>query len=85
MQTVGPCPGGRGHGQFHPPVGVQVRLARHRVRESGLWYPSAKTGSACGTVKFALLLSERAGRCHTCGFDGDRDLNAVHNIEMSTV
>lgn len=51
----------------------------------GCWYPSAKTYSACGTVKPALLLSERAGRGHTCGFDDDRDLNAVHNIEMSTV
>ncbi len=48
------------------------------------WHPSAKTCSACGTVKSALLLSERTDRCHTCGFDGARDLNAARNIEVFT-
>lgn len=48
------------------------------------WYPSAKTCSACGTAKSALLLSERTGRGHTCGFDCDGDLNPVRNIEVFT-
>lgn len=41
--------------------------------------PSSKSGSACGTVKSALL-SERTCRYAVGGFEWARDLNAARNI-----
>jgi putative transposase len=64
---------------------LQVRWHGTGLVRVGCWYPSAKTCSACGTVKSALLLSERTGCYHTRGFDCDRDLNPVRNIEVFTV
>lgn len=44
------------------------------------WYPSAKTCSACKTVKNKLMLGERVFRCDACGLLLDRDLNAARNL-----
>ena len=43
-------------------------------------YPSSKRCSACGVVRDAIQLSERAFHCPDCGFEEDRDLNAARNL-----
>lgn len=40
------------------------------------YFPSSKTCSNCGSIKDDLTLSNRTYHCHSCGFTGDRDMNA---------
>jgi putative transposase len=44
------------------------------------WYPSSKTGSACGHLLAELSLSTRTWQCPSCGTQHDRDVNAAKNI-----
>ena len=44
------------------------------------WYPSSKTCSNCGTIKYDLKLKDRIFRCPHCGTVIDRDLNAAINL-----
>ena len=44
------------------------------------FFPSSKTCSGCGSVKFDLKLSDRQYTCEECGLSIDRDLNASINI-----
>jgi putative transposase len=46
------------------------------------YYPSSKTGSACGAVKTKLRLTDRVFTCEQpgCGHVQDRDLNAALNL-----
>ncbi len=44
------------------------------------WYPSSKTCSNCGNVKYKLKLSERVYKCKECNISIDRDINASINI-----
>ena len=53
----------------------------HKLVVANRWFPSSKTCSKCGTVKKELALSERTFCCESCGFTGDRDLNAALNLE----
>ena len=46
------------------------------------WYPSSQLCSGCG-ARQKLALSERTYRCHVCGIELNRDLNAA--INLSTV
>lgn len=46
------------------------------------WYPSSKTCNRCRVVKQSLLFSECTYHCMACGCAGDRDENAVRNIQM---
>lgn len=52
-----------------------------QVIAAPMFYPSSKTCSHCGHIKAELSLKERVFRCEACGFEGDRDLNAAHNLE----
>ena len=47
------------------------------------WFPSSKTCSHCGVKKETLSLSERVFKCHSCGFECDRDLNAAINLSKA--
>ena len=44
------------------------------------YFPSSKTCSNCGSIKDDLTLSNRTYHCHSCGFTGDRDMNASVNL-----
>jgi putative transposase len=44
------------------------------------WFPSTRTCSRCGTVKWQLRLAERTFHCDRCGLDMDRDCNAAANL-----
>lgn len=44
------------------------------------WFASSKTCSSCGTKKEKLSLSQRVFKCHNCGLEIDRDLNAAINL-----
>lgn len=50
------------------------------LHEADRWFPSSKTCSRCGHVKTELTLSERTYRCHACGLELDRDVNAAINL-----
>ena len=43
------------------------------------FYPSSKTCSQCGQIKYDLKLKDRIYKCD-CGFIIDRDLNAAINL-----
>ena len=43
------------------------------------FYPSSKTCSHCGRIKYNLKLNDRIYKC-SCGFIIDRDLNAAINL-----
>jgi putative transposase len=45
-----------------------------------MFYPSSKTCSACGRIKFDLKLKDRIYKCEHCGTEIDRDLNAAINL-----
>jgi putative transposase len=44
------------------------------------WFPSSKTCAACGWRKPSLSLAERTFACESCGYTGDRDVNAARNL-----
>ena len=48
------------------------------------FYPSSKTCSCCGCIKFNLKLSDRTYVCSECGLVIDRDLNAAINLQRYT-
>jgi putative transposase len=52
------------------------------VRMAAPFYPSTKRCSQCGQIRESVLLHERVYRCHSCGFEIDRDLNAAINLEQ---
>ena len=43
------------------------------------YYPSSRKCSCCGRIKEDLALSDRVYIC-SCGYRGDRDINAAVNI-----
>ena len=45
------------------------------------WFPSSKKCSKCGETRATLSPSEHVFECRNCGFTGDRDVNASHNLE----
>jgi len=45
------------------------------------YYPSSKTCSVCGHIKFNLKLSDRTFECCECGAVIDRDFNAALNLK----
>ncbi|MGC8673440.1 MAG: RNA-guided endonuclease InsQ/TnpB family protein, partial [Thermoplasmata archaeon] len=47
----------------------------------GMFDPSSKLCSKCGSIKHDLKLSDRIYRCDVCGLVIDRDLNASKNIK----
>lgn len=44
------------------------------------FYPSSKTCSRCGCIKYDLKLSDRIFICNECGLEIDRDFNAALNL-----
>lgn len=44
------------------------------------FYPSSKTCSSCGVVKYDLKLNDRVFECNSCGLEIDRDYNASLNL-----
>ena len=44
------------------------------------FYPSSKTCSCCGVVKYDLRLKDRIFKCSSCGLVIDRDFNASLNL-----
>ena len=45
------------------------------------WFPSSKTCSCCGNIKYELTLKDRVYHCNACGLKIDRDLNASINLD----
>ena len=50
------------------------------VIEIGMFEPSSKMCSGCGSIKKDLKLSDRTYHCNACGLTIDRDLNAAINV-----
>lgn len=69
-----------GWGEFRRQLEYKTRLHGSRLIVVDRWFPSSKTCSGCGSVKTALLLSERQYACEQCGLVLDRDENAALNI-----
>ena len=46
------------------------------------FYPSSKTCSICGSIKYDLKLKDRIYKCSHCGVVIDRDYNASLNLSM---
>ncbi len=64
------------------------RILTYKCEQNGMglviadrWYPSSKTCSCCGNIKYNLKLSDRTYRCDVCGLVMDRDENAAINLE----
>ena len=58
----------------------QLNYKCNRTITVDRYFPSSKTCSNCGNVKDDLTLSNRTYHCHSCGFTGDRDMNASVNL-----
>lgn len=60
----------------------KVPRAGGRLVKVGRYYPSSKLCHRCGSHRAGLTLDERIYVCAnpTCGYIGDRDENASHNI-----
>ena len=50
------------------------------VERVGMFYPSSKTCSVCGTAVKHMPLSVRTWTCGECGAAHDRDVNAAQNL-----
>ena len=64
-----------------------ITKLRYKAEESGkhfvqigMFHPSTKTCSNCGSVNNNLSLSDRSWTCDDCGSNHDRDSNAAENI-----
>jgi putative transposase len=53
------------------------------IREVGMFYPSSKRCSRCGSKKLDLTLKDRIYDCPQCGLSIDRDLNAANNLAQA--
>ena len=58
----------------------QLKYKCNRTITVDRYFPSSKTCSNCGNIKYDLTLSNRTYHCHSCGFTGDRDMNAAVNL-----
>ena len=67
--------------EFRRQLEYKARFYGAVVVVADRWFPSSKTCSCCGSVKAELALSQRMFCCDSCGFEGDRDLNAARNLE----
>jgi hypothetical protein len=52
---------------------------RSKLWAADRWYPSSKTGNACGAINAGLTLADRSWVC-MCGAEHDRDRNAARNL-----
>lgn len=64
-----------------------VRQMKYKCEEKGIefiqvsrFFPSSKTCSSCGCIKYDLKLSDRTFICEHCGNIIDRDYNAAINL-----
>jgi putative transposase len=73
-----------GLAEFRRQIVYKASLAGEQVLLADQWYPSSKTCSSCGVIKFELDLSERIFICDSCGLVIDRDLNAALNLVRLT-
>jgi putative transposase len=71
-----------GFGQLRRLLGYKAIWYGARLVESGPFFASSKTCSACGTARATLRLDERIFHCDDakCGLTLDRDLNASRNL-----
>lgn len=60
---------------------IQYKCKKYGIEfvEADRWFPSSKTCSSCGQIKFDLKLKDRVFLCK-CGLKIDRDLNAAINL-----
>ena len=70
-----------GFGELRRMIEYKAALGRLPCGRRGSFYPSSKTCSACGVIKYALSLAERIFQCNDCGHEIDRDLNAALNLQ----
>ncbi len=68
--------GDMGFYEFRRQLEYKCQLYGSKLVFVDRFYPSSKTCSHCGHVKASLSLSQRVFKCHECGFECDRDLNA---------
>ena len=64
-----------------------IQIMKYKCEWNGIkfiqadrFYPSSKTCSCCGNVKYNLKLKDRVYKCDKCGLEIDRDLNASINL-----
>ena len=64
-----------------------IKIMKYKCEWNGIkfiqadrFYPSSKTCSCCGNVKYNLKLKDRVYKCDKCGLEIDRDLNASINL-----
>lgn len=64
-----------------------IRQMKYKCEFTGIefvqadkFYPSSKTCSKCGNIKYNLKLKDRVYKCECCGLEIDRDFNASINL-----
>ncbi len=71
-----------GWGTFLSMLGYKCQTAGKTLLAIGVFEPSSKTCSVCGSRKADLTLKDREWTCPACGTHHDRDLNAAINIKQ---
>ena len=71
-----------GWGTFLSMLGYKCQNAGKTLLKIGVFEPSSKTCSVCGSRKADLTLKDREWTCPGCGTHHDRDLNAAINIKQ---
>jgi putative transposase len=67
-------------GEFRRQIEYKSEEVGHAVVLADRFYPSSKLCSKCGAKTKHLPLSVRNWKCHVCGSEHDRDLNAAINL-----
>jgi putative transposase len=68
-----------GWAEFARILGYKQAWRAGQLAIADRWYPSSKRCSACGVADTDLTLADRVFTC-SCGYSGDRDLNAAVNL-----
>ena len=56
-----------------------------KIVEAPQFFASSKTCNYCGHKKQELTLADRTYYCDSCGYSGDRDVNAAINLRTIAV
>lgn len=66
-----------------------ARILEYKAKQNNIeviyadrFFPSSKTCSCCGAIKYDLKLKDRIFKCNSCGLVIDRDFNASLNLYL---
>ncbi|NET01356.1 MAG: transposase [Sphaerospermopsis sp. SIO1G2] len=60
-------------------------MIKCRIQFECRFYPNSQTCSSCLEKKLSLSLSQRVFKCDKCGFECDRNVNAVINFSSAAL